>query len=97
MKVYIIIGEIYEYGSNINQNVIVSIHSHEQKANDELAFLSERLESHLKLNPLNGKNEYDISDEIQDQYIEWTKINPFDEIQNGNDIENFILKEYIVK
>lgn len=97
MKAYILIAKMYD-NHEVNEEQVINVFIDEQKANDKLAELSEILNEHQKKSPAFGINIIELygneDDKMEKQLNEYWKINPFDEIENGNNIEIFFIKEY---
>lgn len=97
MKAYILIAKMYD-NYEVNEEQVINVFIDEQKANDKLAELSEILIEHQKKSPAFGINIIELygneDDKMEKQLNEYWEINPFDEIENGNNIERFFIKEY---
>ena len=97
MKAYILIAKMYD-NHECNEEQVINVFIDEQKANDKLAELSEILKEHQKKSPAFGINIIELygneDDKMEKQLNKYWKINPFDEIENGNNIEIFFIKEY---
>ena len=97
MKAYILIAKLYD-NHQYSEEQIINVFINEQKANDKLAELSEILIENQKKSPSFGINIIELygneDDKMEKQLNEYWKINPFDKIENGNDIEKFFIKEY---
>lgn len=97
MKAYILIAKMYD-NHECDEEKIINVFIDQQKANDKLAELSEILIEHQKKSPSFGINliELDGDDEdlMEEQLNDYWAINPFKDIDGGNNIEQFFIKEY---
>jgi antirestriction protein len=97
MKAYILIGKMYD-NHQYTEEKIISVFIDEQKANDKIAELSEILNEHQKKSPSFGMNLIELygddDDLMEEQLNEYWAINPFKDIDDGNNIEEFFIKEY---
>lgn len=97
MRAYIVIAKMYD-NYEVNEEQIINVFIDEQKANDKLAELSEILNEHKKKCPAYGIDLMKLSqnedDEMGKLLNEYWKINPFNDIENGENIELFFIQEY---
>lgn len=94
MKVNVIIAKMYD---DCGDDFIAYIFKNEEYAKIRLSELSERLNEHLKTNPLYGLNVIELTNKEDDilytKYKEWQTINPLPFV-NGQDIKEFVLEQH---